>query len=524
MRQVTHVAWLSAVTVVIAATAQGADRADRRPGSPVGKNLAIIAAGSTASETEQRAAFYALRDRLRYYGLDGVRAEEAVRILSKVVLEDNRDDLRQAAAEALATVKHESAIETLTRALRDPWVGVRQSACDGLRQLGPKAESAAPELRQLIDRDLKLQTNSAARHATSALVAVDPKRAGDTLLLLAADPRASVKLRHEIARGFRDLADPRGAAFMERQLWDREVTDLTVRVVAALYFAKSDDDTSLRIMRRVLSEGVPPDNRLGRTAPTLVAVRDVQVVRGIAAEYLGRRRDKESFDTVARLAATEQGILLQTSLAKALGDYADPRGVAALAVLGTRTDQGFGSAGHRDGELHKAVVASLGKIGDDAALKAIYEGLAGSKTLSRPASDFWRQTKVDEHLAKFLAFYEAKPIDAKVAGIAVFWMLQNRKEKLRLGGAEAEAAKQDFLAHVDDKEHFGNGVDLTRDGEYKLTTDFAFYRNGLATVSFSFSDPNPKGPYHRHGSAHTVLYRKSAGQWVPMARVLEVVE
>jgi len=84
-------------------------------------------------------------------------------VLAGVLLEDPDPVARQRAAEALAQLGGQRALEALTQALADPEERVRRAAIDGLVDLGPAF--ARDELAELLDADPVWEIRAQAAHA-----------------------------------------------------------------------------------------------------------------------------------------------------------------------------------------------------------------------------------------------------------------------------------------------------------------------------------------------------------------------
>ena len=471
------------------------------------RQLKVIAAQGGTAELDQLKTIEALLTRLRRQGLSDVPADEVLPVLVKVALGQGSESVRSRAVEILGGLSHESALDPLTRLLADPSLHVRCAACQALAQLGSKAKPAIPALRQLIERDM-FDEYGAAAIALRVLIKIDHQQAIEDWLAFADRPNLPGRLRAVIAFHISETGDPRGADFMERRLAEGDT-------MAVRYFTGFDDERSLHLLRRVLQDSMAqmPPRRNPRTAQSAYSAL------GMAAEYLGRRQDTASLPLLLQLAGSVEDRPQQASLIKALGAYSDPPAVEGLATLakriaGTRLDDHY-----RDTELRRLLVATLGRNGSDAALRVIYDALSGDRILSQVAADFWRDTKADEHLAKFIEFWDARPINQATAARVIYEMLRARNDKLLLQGQEAQSARDDFLATVEDEEHFGTGVDLTRGGQFRVTIDYSFYPNGFAIVSIGIQTPNP--PFG--GSWETILYRKLDGRWKSLGTVLRAI-
>jgi HEAT repeat protein len=241
-------------------------------------------------------------------------------------------------------------------------------------------------------------------------------------------------------------------------------------------------------------------------------------VREIAVEALGRNKDKESFAAVLKLVTDDRSIRVRTAAVVAMGHYADGRAVPVLVKALVLLAEGLSADGHADGDLRRAIVRSLGRIGSGGALKALYAGAKAGPARSQ-CVEFWTSTEEPEHLAAFLKLYDADPLDANLAAGVILSQLRNRKAR-QLAEKEQAAAEEAFFEGVDDPARFGPKADLSEGGKWRVRVTYAFHGEDFATVEFDFRDIRPSGYGHGYG----VLYRKTGGKWKPMGKTLVWVE
>jgi hypothetical protein len=258
------------------------------------------------------------------------------------------------------------------------------------------------------------------------------------------------------------------------------------------------------------------------TTGSPLATHEAGDIRGIAARYFGTRRDADALSAILNIASSDSVIGARTESAKALGDYADPRAIPVLRRILAEEDAGHESEGHADGALHLAAVESLGKIGTDAALEAIYDGLSGAVRRGSSAQyciSFWMERKEKGPLEKLLEFDKNRPLEKEVLAGLVAAMLRERDD-LRIPANQAAASKQSFLATVDDHSRFGPAADLSRGGTFDTAVEFEFFTPGFAMATFTF---HSRATQVRGMSAHTVLYRQVQGVWIPLGVVMNMV-
>jgi PBS lyase HEAT-like repeat len=203
---------------------------------------------------------------------------------------------------------------------------------------------------------------------------------------------------------------------------------------------------------------------------------------------------------------------IRTAAVVALGEYADKKAVPALVKALGEKDEGFSPEGHTNGNLRRAAVRSLGSIGTDDALTALYDGGKDGPVKSQ-CVEFWVNTKEPKHLAAFLKLYDANPLDADLAAGIIESLLRNHKEK-ELTAKEQTAAEEEFFKKVIDPARFGPKADLSEGGKWRLQVTYAFRPEGFVTVTFGFRDINPNG----FGHGYSVLYRKTGDQWKPVGK------
>ncbi|VTR93110.1 phycocyanin alpha phycocyanobilin lyase : Similar to tr/Q8YVS1/Q8YVS1 OS=Microcystis aeruginosa PCC 9807 GN=MICAF_960001 PE=4 SV=1: HEAT_2: HEAT_2 [Gemmata massiliana] len=447
----------------------------------------------SGQEEDQKKAAHGLWDAIHYRGIGTLSAKEVVSDLAESMTHKS-DYVREYVADALAAVRHEAAVPVLIKALDDPSPVVRRNACAGLADLGPKAKAAIP----LFTAKIKDRTLLAFR----PLAAIAGKDSVPVILESVESGKLSPENEYFAAAAIAEFADPRATEFMGRQLDRRGVS--YVPVDPAKFFAKLGDEKSLARLRKCLDYLPTDDQGQFHPATTRGAVADV---RTIAVEALGRKKDKASFDAVLKMIADDPSILVRKAAVTAMGDFADPKAIPALVKVLARKDAGFGADGHPDGDLHRAAVRALDKIGTDEALSALYTGAKDGEAKAR-CLEFWTSTKEPKHLDIFLKLYDAEPRGADFAAGVIDGLLRNQKER-KLTAKEQTAAEEEFFKNVDDAARFGPKADLSDDGKWRIRVAHTFHPHGFATVEFGFRDVNPRG----FGHGYSVLYRKVDKQW-----------
>jgi hypothetical protein len=218
------------------------------------------------------------------------------------------------------------------------------------------------------------------------------------------------------------------------------------------------------------------------------------------------------------MVTADPSILVRTGAALALGEYSDERAIPVLIKSLGQRDVGFEAEGHRDGELRRTAVRSLGKIGTDDALAALYK-CARDGPASSFCIEFWVKTKEPKHLAAFLKFHDANPPkEENFAGI-IAYLLRNEKFA-KLNADDQAKAEAEFRKSVSDPKQFGPDADLTDKGKYSVRTTFTFHGDEFVRVDFAFRNVNPAG----YGHGYSILYRKIKKEWKPLGKVSGWVE
>jgi HEAT repeat protein len=442
----------------------------------------------------QKKAAHQVWDAIFYKGIGTLRAKDVVAALADAL--SHKDEyVREFAMKALAYVRDESALPIFIKGLDDTNPTVRSCACVGLYQLGPKAKEALPALTAKI-KEGKVT-------AFDALAKIAGTDAVPTILEALRHNKLSNDATHTAVNVLAEYPDPRAAEFMGKVFDERKHLVLT-----AIYFAAMDDDAALPRLRKCLTI-LPPPNSGG---PLSTPVSDARSVRKLAVEALGKRKDKESFDTILKMVNDDPSAGVQTAAAVALGQYADKRAVPALVKALGQKDSGFEAEGHTGGALREAAVRSLGTIGTEEALAALYAG-AKDGPAKQQCVGFWVNTREAKHLGAFLKLYDTKPMDATLAAGIIQSLFRNQEEK-KLTAKEKTAAEEEFFKNVDDPARFGPKADLSEGGKWIVRVEYTFPADGFAVVAFNFRDINPMG----FGHGYTVLYRKTGEKWKPMSK------
>jgi HEAT repeat protein len=460
------------------------------PDETVLKNLQILQ-DPNATEDEQKKASHAV-----WYAMPGrlgdVDRELIVSVLDKSAKESQIAYVRYYAVMGLATIVQPSALDPLIAALGQAEARTRTEACRGLGKLGAKAEKAIPALIKGIDAD------ELSGDAMNALMKIQGKEAVEPVLRAIARGKLNSNDRFWASVVLTEYPDVRARAFMERELTAGTVD---TRLRATMYFAKLDDgDTSLKHMREILANEVQ-DRGDGQ-------------MRATAIEYLAAKKDAASYAAILQMATADSEIQARQAATVALGRYADPKAIPALAQIFKQPDTGFESQGHANGSRHAAAVRSLAQIGTDEAFALIYDGLASEGTLQRACMDFWSRDTSPDLPGRFAALLRKRPI----SGTLTFQIIQdmlNKRSADFLEGEEAVRARGDFREFVRDDAHFGRNVDLTQGGQLTADILYQFHKSGftLVTVSTRPANPRPMGGGYFETS---IVYWKVDNAWLPI--------
>ena len=140
---------LAVVLVVLPGLTHGAQAPDPAGAERAAQIDALLVRIRNGPPGKRSDAMHALSDHVRYRGAAD-RTTAILAAVREVGLASDDPEMRGRAYDVLQALKTPDALPLLTAGLADPSADVRSEACDGLRDLGPAAKTAVPELRLLL--------------------------------------------------------------------------------------------------------------------------------------------------------------------------------------------------------------------------------------------------------------------------------------------------------------------------------------------------------------------------------------
>jgi HEAT repeat protein len=284
--------------------------------------VAAALRGDADEQVRERAASVlgALAARANREGIDGFRQESVRESLTVALRGDRSGRVRASAAAALGRLKPEDAAAAtpiLAAALKDKNPGTRAAAADTLREMGPVAAEALPELQQALrDPAFEATTRALCARAVGRIGAPDAFPALPTLKDVLADPKTP--------------ADVRKAAAETLGLFGKDAAEYAGALGDALASPRSD--VALRRAAAAALGAIGPEGK-GALPPLKKALRDDDpFVRCHAMHALG------GYGT--ELGANTRDVV--AGLLGCLDDNVLEVRVAAIETLGTLGSDGLG--------------------------------------------------------------------------------------------------------------------------------------------------------------------------------------
>jgi HEAT repeat protein len=314
----------------------------------------------------RRAAAEALAD---------LKDDQAIEPLS-ALLEDENDDVRQAAISALVEIGDARAVEPLSARLKDKNDDLQQAAISALVEIGD-ARAVEPLIATLKD------TNGEVRRAAAwALGEIGDARAVDSLITVLDDEHQALRQARENVERLKNQ-DPNGSpnGFSSDIEFDAmfPATHQTVCEAAIQALGKIGD---VRAVEALLSAHEDNDLRASTTR-ALGKLEDVRAAEAVvsaardrhftypteaflsAAKILVRGGDSRAVEPlIAALEADSLGV--RVAAAEGLGQIGDKRAVEPLIAL----------LGDKEVKIRQASVRALGQIGDGRAVEPILNTIA----------------------------------------------------------------------------------------------------------------------------------------------------